>query len=230
MAIIKYGALVSEIKGKIGSTVFQRCGKMFAIRSQTSKNYGKYPSNYISRINFSAIAVAWQALTPANKASFTTYASTYPTYDKFGNPCVLSGYNLFVYLNRVWQLLGLSLLTACNAYAIVGLPSINWGYLNLHYNTWAVNVVSPFGTYTTLMLYVVAPLPYGSTQGKAHRIYAGSFKPPGTGVYDIGAQVFAVIKQKPVVTNYLHLSVRAVNTYTKQFTDYTIGYIYFDYV
>lgn len=100
MAIVKYSAAISEIRGKVGGAVFQRCGQSLSLRSNPSHIYARSESAVNSRSKFASLANSWNQLTQSQRNSFTAAASSYPTYDKWGNSIILTGYQLYIYVNR----------------------------------------------------------------------------------------------------------------------------------
>jgi hypothetical protein len=104
MAAVKYGLGITEIRGAVGGAVFQRCGKVLSIRENRHHNPAKSTFGNSSRTQFSYIANAWRILTAAQKSAWNAVASGYPATDPFGNTITLTGYQVFVRLNR-WVIL-----------------------------------------------------------------------------------------------------------------------------
>ena len=99
MANVKYGSLVTDIKGKIGGHVFQ--GGQFG--SIIRSNYkGSNRKNYISNaenIVYTYLANMWQNLTNTQQEAWNAGAYLFPVTDKFGEQQILSGYGVFIMLN-----------------------------------------------------------------------------------------------------------------------------------
>lgn len=116
MAIVKYGTIVTELKGKFAGSVFQKCGNQLSLRANPSRISSQSNRALKTRNNMRALASAWASLSYSDKASYASAASSYPTLDKFGNPQVLQAYQLFVYINRVMQLVEASPVSSASAY------------------------------------------------------------------------------------------------------------------
>lgn len=116
MAVIKYNALVSELKGSIGGSTFQKCGQSLSVRSNPSHKKCFTQSGQNLRNTFLLVADYWRALTLAQKQAWAAVASTYPTYDKFGNPIVLNGYQIFMYVNMPLANADIQVVTTAHAY------------------------------------------------------------------------------------------------------------------
>jgi hypothetical protein len=117
MAVVEYGSLVTDIKGKIAGHVFQRSGQSKSLR--TNRYPLKSMSNYAidNRSKFGQIAVQWKSLTNAQRQSFVDNAPSYPTYDSYGNHINLTGYQLFILINRLCQVGTVPLITTCVTYS-----------------------------------------------------------------------------------------------------------------
>lgn len=108
-AQVKYGAIITDMKGKAGGHVFKGTtagGVMQAKASPlkgTSSN-GKLTKADAGRIirtqaNIAENASAWRSLTDANRAAWVAAAPNFPFYNKFGEPYTPSGYQLFMSVN-----------------------------------------------------------------------------------------------------------------------------------
>jgi len=227
MAVVKYGTIVTEVRGKVGSVVFQRCGKSLSIRSQVSKNYSKFASNYSNRFDFASLALTWNSLSAAQKLSFKTQAPSFPTKDKFGNPIVLSGYNLFIMVNRTLLLGGRPLLTTAQPYYVSAPALVQFNNAIIASKSWQIIYTSlnPANHFT--MVYVVAPLPNNSTQGNANMVFVGAYNPGVTGGIAIGADLWDVLKVLPKILDYIKVIVRCVNTVNGGYTQQEYGYVFF---
>lgn len=126
MARVQYGSLVTNLKGKIGGHVFQRCGQSGSLRSKSTVVSSQSSYSQATRNQFSSLASEWRSLTTSQRNSFSIQASTYPTFDSYGNPIVLTGYQLFMYINRTVLMAGYPIVTTCVPYAA---PPIVPGYV-----------------------------------------------------------------------------------------------------
>lgn len=119
MATVKYGAFITDMKGKVGGTVFQggpagpvaKC--IDAIRD-SAKLTKADAGRVINTLPITAqVAGLWRTLTDAERASWSTGAVNYPAFNKFGVSYTPSGYQVFMTLNfQVYQLTG-AILYSC---------------------------------------------------------------------------------------------------------------------
>lgn len=101
MALVKYGSLVTELKGKVGGQVFQ--GSMYGpilrneYKGSTKRSYVSTEANMV----ISELAAEWNELSNEQRQGWSDNAWMFPVLDKFGNTMVLDGYNCFVHLNFI---------------------------------------------------------------------------------------------------------------------------------
>jgi hypothetical protein len=126
MARVKYGAIVTEIKGKVGGQVFQRSGQVFSLRNNPSHKIPQSISAQRWRHKIALLASNWRTMSDTNKATWTTYANTFPTVDNFGNPIVLTGYQLYIYVNSVRYVGDTTIIQSTGAYAPPVLSDIDF--------------------------------------------------------------------------------------------------------
>lgn len=100
MAKVRYGSIVTEIKGGIAGQVFQGGNVGFVLRS---KGYTPGISNVRRQSatrTLSTVTSAWRSLSDSNRAAWEALALTWPFVDKFGNTYYGSGYQVFVSYNN----------------------------------------------------------------------------------------------------------------------------------
>lgn len=103
MARVTYGSLVTELRGSIGGTTFQRNRFGFTAKNKSSICLPQSQDQQQSKSFMAAVAQNWLLLSEEQRALFNTYASLYPSFS-FNNPTIaLSGYNIY---NR-WEFLRL---------------------------------------------------------------------------------------------------------------------------
>lgn len=123
MAILKLGAIVTAISGKVGGQTFG-IGKS----GQYLKNTGSYinartPKRTTSNSLLSLVTSQWRDLTQSQRDSWDAASSNFPYTNRLGNTEYYSGFNLFTKFNVNRYLMSLSLLTAPPSPTTVSLPS-----------------------------------------------------------------------------------------------------------
>lgn len=128
MATIRASGLIDQLKGKLHGDIFQsgpggniiRGGKMYCRTAM----YHFRPQLSITP----SVAMLWKGLTPTERATWSTYAPMYPSYDKFGNSRTPSAYCFFMSVNATFAAIGL--FTINNAQAPTGTTSMTGVFLS----------------------------------------------------------------------------------------------------
>lgn len=108
MVQVKYGAIITDMKGKIGGQTFK--GNYTAPSCQNIVKPIQIFTNFnqLPKTNLAYIAGTWRALTNAQRIGFNDFAEEYPFYNCFGELYYGSGFQSYMSIN-------------CNL-ASVGLP------------------------------------------------------------------------------------------------------------
>lgn len=101
MAIIKLGDTVTGIRGSIGGVTYSANSSSLFAKSWKRSPLKRTYKQSTQRSNFSNQAVAWAALSAAQKTSWDTYAAgTHETvYNSLGEVITLNGFQWFVKLS-----------------------------------------------------------------------------------------------------------------------------------
>lgn len=102
MALAKFGAIVTDVRGKLGGHVFQGNGFTTSLRtySKTKGTIGKYRRTEVigSQSALEAhnvVRAEWQALSDAERQQWGVLANQFLLPNKFGDNVALSGFALF---------------------------------------------------------------------------------------------------------------------------------------
>ena len=115
MAIVKYGSIITEIKGKIGGQVFQGGNQSFVMRNdykdRNRKSYTETPVN----VRYSELAALWKSIGYDNQQSWIDNPNAYlfPVINKFSESIVVCGYDVFCMLNYPLLLFGITTQDIC---------------------------------------------------------------------------------------------------------------------
>lgn len=121
MAVVKYGTIVTEIKGKMGGNVFQggisgpTCGIKAHI-SKTSVALGKQDRSTARKLinqhgNLAMLAGYWRKMSDVDRAAWSTAAVGFPFKNKFGEMYTASGFQVYMSLNLNLMAIGVSMIT-----------------------------------------------------------------------------------------------------------------------
>jgi hypothetical protein len=99
MVQVKYGAIITDMKGKIGGQTFK--GNFTAASCQNiNKKLNRVTDfNQTPRNNLAFIAASWRELTEAQRGNWNTLALTWPFVNCFGVEYFATGYQVFLSVN-----------------------------------------------------------------------------------------------------------------------------------
>jgi hypothetical protein len=164
MARVKYGSIITELRGSIGGTTFQK--NKFG---HTAKNKG-IPTSTGTNIQFTRrnamlyIVQAWNNLTDAQRNLWNSYAATYPQPIKNNVLVQLSGYALFIKYNAIILSMHFPLFTTPalipTTFPLLS-PSLKWdaGTSRLYFNEGA----SPFNNHMMIQFFLSPPIKAGQS-------------------------------------------------------------------
>lgn len=106
MARVTYGALVTQLRGSIGGTVFQ--GNAYGHTAKNTPNMTKPNTSAQNVIKRAVVRCTqrWASLSAAFRSNWVAYAAAYPQYAKFNPISQLSGYAVFVKRNMIAEITG----------------------------------------------------------------------------------------------------------------------------
>ena len=106
------GAIVSEIRGKIASTVFARNRGGAIIRNRIKGVNRRTTLQTTVRQRLSALSSEWRGLTAAQRDSWNNASPQFPVQDNLGQQIFLTGEQLFIRSNSNLLLIGQSQITS----------------------------------------------------------------------------------------------------------------------
>lgn len=99
MARVKYGSIITELKGSIGGQTFQSIRGGFIIRNKPVSPKVRSRVQSGTRTIMGLLAQSWRTLSDAQRTTWSAVAPSYPHTDKFGDPASFTGYQLFIRCN-----------------------------------------------------------------------------------------------------------------------------------
>lgn len=113
MAKIKLGAIVTDIRGKLGGHVFSKNRSGAYMRTKVTPTNPQTSYQSLVRGIFAAISSAWSSLTDNQRLSFRDKVQQYTSTDIFGDIKVPSGKTLHHKLNQNLELSGQAQVSTC---------------------------------------------------------------------------------------------------------------------
>lgn len=108
MAIVQYSAIVTQLRGKLGGSVFNKSKNAFTLQKKQQQPKGARGFQSEVRNFFSRFQRTWKTITPSQRTQWGVAASNNPSRDRFGNQTVLSGYNQYVKANMLAEYAGVT--------------------------------------------------------------------------------------------------------------------------
>jgi hypothetical protein len=169
MASVRYGALVTDLVGKINGQNFQRGLATPRLRNISTRRsfqgtiqFANYTPN--TRATFTYVTQYWKSLTTAQQTAWSTAASSFPRLNKFGVTYIPSGYQLFCEFNFFLVIVGRDVLTVPPATSTFVAPT--WALV--YYSGVPSLVLTQSGTFTASPYYTA--------------IYASTYQSNGLGL------------------------------------------------
>ena len=131
MATVKYGAIITDMKGKIGGTTFQG-GPAGPVAKSTpeTRSGSKLTKADAGRIVnqpslIATLAGGWRNLTDEQRLTWRTGAPNFPFKNRYGDSYTASGYQVYMSLNSQLKAPGITFLEECpTPITVEPLPSI----------------------------------------------------------------------------------------------------------
>lgn len=111
MALIKFGAGISEMRGKEGGVIYSRNAYGSYIKSKVSPVNPQSNTQQLQRQQMGNLSQAWAGLTAEQKAGWVNLGSQVTRVNRFGDTTYYTGFAMFMRLNRNLVLCGQTALT-----------------------------------------------------------------------------------------------------------------------
>jgi hypothetical protein len=207
MASIKLGALVSDIRGSIGGTVYSRNNGGAYAKARIKGTNPNSTMQQMCRSIMAAMFTAWSAVTATVRTNWGTYAQNVSMINRLGDTINLSGYNMYARTRAVMIRLGKTMVAAAPTVmtlaeqdpTVVATPSLAGQNLSIAFNN-ALGWAGEIGG--TLIIY------QGPPQNAAVNSYKGQYKiigeidgavtPPTSPATTVSAYTLALGQKCPV--------------------------------
>ena len=99
MALIKFGMMMTDARGKLGGHVFTKARNGATIRTKVSPANPQTPAQSLSRSIFATVSSTWRTLEESARVAWNAAVNDYSRTNVFGDNYLPSGKNLFTQLN-----------------------------------------------------------------------------------------------------------------------------------
>lgn len=139
MALVKFGAGVSEMRGKEGGVIYSRNAYGAYMKTKVSPTNPQTSYQQTQRSLMGTLAQLWATLSAANKAGWDSLGDQVTRINVFGDQTTYKGFGLFMRLNRNLQIIGEDPITTAPT-----LPTFS----NLELTAMSANATTPAITLT----------------------------------------------------------------------------------
>lgn len=180
MALIKMGALAQDVRGSQNGLTFSRNKGGAYVRQKVSPVNPATEAQRAVRQNFAINTKLWSGtMTAAQRATWVTYAATYPYTNVFGDSSVLTGLAMSVAKNQVLAQLAVAPIVTApvdNSVAAIPLPTS----MTANHATPAITIVTGAQSApadTDYYVFMTGCLPAGRNPGESAYRFIGAFAP-----------------------------------------------------
>jgi hypothetical protein len=178
MALVKYGAIVTDVRGKLGGTVFSRGGGGSIVRNWTKPTNPRSNRQEANRSQMSRLAQYWNGtLDQDARDDWNTFAANTPWVNALGQAIVLTGIAAYARLNAARLAAGLAMrVDAPLAYGLPGNPSATFTAQPTNGHLVFAEPVPPWDKSMTgheLIIFQHMPVPAGREAVPGPRQYVG---------------------------------------------------------
>lgn len=115
MAVVQYGVIVTELKGKVQGQVFQAGNNSLVLRNKGYRKGVSSAPRLRANLNMTSQTSRWRTLSASDRSAWDAATTNWAYLDKYGNSYFGSGYQMFVAYNSALMSLGLSAVNTPNA-------------------------------------------------------------------------------------------------------------------
>jgi len=126
MATIKFGAIVTDMRGKLGGHVFQKGNQSRVMKTSTSPRQNRTSIRNVQQLILDTIRNQWRNLTTAVRNDWSIASQQFYFPSTFGDKIILSGYQLYIKLWMAYLRAGYSSTIAVNNLN----PNVDYFYMS----------------------------------------------------------------------------------------------------
>lgn len=162
MAIVKYGALITSMRGKLGGHILQTSPVGNFIRTNVRPKPSFFEASIADRNFLSLLALNWSNLSASDRQTWVDYCGGYTFYNRYGEAFTPTPYQLFVYINFTLQKNLQTMLDVCNPYGTTTGRSCTISDLDLSAEAYTYSWSGAIGAGEFLVLQTTRPFRVGN--------------------------------------------------------------------
>lgn len=140
MALVKFGAGVSEMRGKEGGVIYSRNAFGSYIKTKVSPVNPQTAKQQAERSLMGNLAQTWSTLSASDQAAWDNLGAQVTRINRFGDSTIYTGFALFMRLNRNLSVIGQAAITT--APAIPTIPVLTLGAVTGDVSSTTITIVA----------------------------------------------------------------------------------------
>lgn len=130
MAVIQYSALLTQLRGKLGGSQFNKGHSSYSLQRKSNPTIRQTPAQIRQRQIIGVVQREWKTEPQVRRAQAAAAAQSNPVFNRLGQQVVLSGYNHYVKIMS-WRLLVNPGLAAANIAGVIITTPVNSATIEL---------------------------------------------------------------------------------------------------
>lgn len=174
MAVVKYGTIVTELKGSIAGQVFQAGNKCKVLRNKGYRAGTRSVARQAVTSRLSVQTTRWRSLSDSERSAWLAANTDWPFTDKYGDTYYGSGFQYFTACNIA--LVSIQQMTVDAPPTPVSYEAItpSAGEVNTS-NECVFNIDATTTLSQTIQCYATAPMSQGNSGNNVRYYYIGNF-------------------------------------------------------
>ncbi len=218
MALIKMAHIVAEARGAIAGTVFSKNTYGAYLRAKVTPVNRQTVSQQLTRQFLASVAQDWRGLTQAQRDLWIAFAVNFNRTNIFGDSVQLTGFNLFMQLNKNLLEINVAPITAAPT------PADVYGFTSASFvadtggGTMVVTYLPLMGADDSVIVYATAPLSPGKQFAKSEfrKIRVLTDIVGDNSPVDVAAEYITKFGALPPVGTKVFIQLKGVNEVTGQ--------------
>lgn len=213
MAIVKYGAIITSIKGKIGGTVFQT-GRSGGVAKNLNRHVAQQKGGVgqagdayeQAKTNFSVVTKSWSKATDVNRSSWSALLGIWTFINKFGDVYNGSAFQIFTACNINLRTLELPEITTAPVYNAANDLGLTFDDFSLA-GTWNRTTTNAAAAGQYRVAYFSKPVSPTTPASKAKLQKVSVALVPAPGVFDLKSDYVAWLGYTPPLGSIFYVRV-----------------------
>jgi hypothetical protein len=213
---MKFGAIVTDGRGKIGGHVASKNRGGAYLRTKVTPANGQTSAQNAVRASFTTLSQAWRGLTDAQRDSWNAAVADFSRTNIFGDLINPSGVNLFQRLNNNLLSIGEAMISVPPLPASVGAAVLTSATNAIGLATMTLVFAGPVPANTTAKIFATAPLSAGKSYVKSEFRQIGTMPAAEASPFNVKAMYLAKFGSQGAIGQKIFFKLLPINATTGQ--------------